>query len=56
MSTRASQKGKEVYGRWDEIAMTLAIDVVQAGKMRINNIAAKEFSVPKTTLIRRLKG
>ena len=55
MSTRTARKSKGVYGRWDKIAMTRAIDVVQAGKMGTKK-AAKEFSVPKTTLIRGLKG
>ena len=34
--------------------MTRAIDVVQTGKMETKK-AAKEFSVPKTTLVRRQK-
>ena len=54
MSTRAARKSKGVYGRWDEIAITRAIDVVQASKVGTKK-AAKEFYVPKATLIRKLK-
>ncbi|XP_076816893.1 uncharacterized protein LOC143462559 [Clavelina lepadiformis] len=54
MTTRAERKSKGVYGKWDEEAMRHAIEAVRDGTMGTKK-AAKQFDVPKTTLLRRLK-
>ena len=54
MTSRAERKSKGVYGKWDEEAMRHAIETVRDGTMGTKK-AAKQFDVPKTTLLRRLK-
>ena len=51
MSTREERKSKEIYGKWKENAMQLAIKDVRENKMEFLK-ASKEFNVPKTTLRR----
>ena len=54
MSTRASRKSKGLRATWKKESMSLALAALKNNTMGVNQ-AAKNFKVPKATLLRRFR-